>query len=106
MLKHRLNKYARWFSFVLESRWSKALFLLLMLLGFTISIVFHTGPLLLIFAFAAWTLWSAVAVLLEAMVDFLNRKLFAAACGFLWGSFIGGMSYLGWRLLIREAFLR
>lgn len=104
MLKHTLNKYARSFSSTIEGRWSRGLFFSLLLLGVILSVVFHRAPVLVIFVFAAWTLWAAVTVLLEASVDLLNRKLFAAAVGFLWCLFICGLSYLGWKLLIREAF--
>ena len=104
MLKQTLNKSARSLSFVLESRWSRGVFVSLLFLGVIVSILFHKAPVLVIFAFAAWTLFSAVTVLLEASVDLLNRKLFAAVFGFLWCLFLGGLSYLGWKLLVREAF--
>lgn len=99
MLKQELNRYYRLLSPALQSRPSKILFLLCLFFGFIVSFLFHKPPVILIFAFAAWTLWGAVTVLLHASIDLLNRKMFAALCGFLFGVFIAGVSYLGWKLL-------
>ena len=99
MLNHKLNRYYRSLSSVIESRPSKILFLLCLFFGFIVSFLFHKPPVILIFAFAAWSLGFAVTVLLHATVDLLNRRIFVAVCGFLFGGFVAGASYLGWKLL-------
>jgi len=104
MFKQRIKRFYRSLNLILDSHWSKRLFVVLLLLGSIISIVFHKAPVLVIFAFAAWTLLFSATSFLEASVDVLNRKLFSAVWALLWCGLLGGLSYLGWKLLIEEAF--
>ena len=99
MLKQELNRCYRSLSSALQSGPSKILFLLCLFFGFLVSFLFHKPPVILIFAFAAWTLGFAATVLLHASVDLLNRKIFVAVCGFVFGGFVAAATYLGWKLL-------